>query len=733
MFKCGEMLENKYEIIEHIGTGGGGIVYKAYQHGLGRYVAIKLIKDEVSGVLDNHAEADILKNLKHTFVPAVYDFIESDGKVYTVMEFIDGKSLQKLLDEGHRFSGREILKYTRQLCEAAAYLHSRKPPVIHSDIKPANIMLTAGGDICLIDYNISLIINRNANAVGVSDGYSPPEQYAHRSEAAAVPDSADNDDETVIDDSAITLIDDETQIDSEDDYTKTLIDNTDNTEDLTHKDPVSGNAAQSLRNYSSAAKSAPAIDKRSDVYAIGATVYHLAAGHRPAVSTGAVTPIDPDKNRISESLAFIINKAMEKDPAKRFSGAEQMLKAVNNLRRYDKRYKAMLLRQEIAVIAVIAAMVISCLMAVSGYLRTGSEALEKYDLYISEMENTDENTDAYIELYEKAAALFPKRSEAYEAMAYSHYDSGDYNKTEEYINNVISLAPLYIGDNEESYSLDKLYHLLGRCYLETEDYGLAVSALEKAVSLDGSKDEYYCDYAAALARNGQTEKAEEILEIAEKKGLSDANVLFVRGEIEYALGNYSTCAENIRKCISLTQDDDILYRAYVIGANACAKGYANGTVTGSERIDLANSAIKGLPIDKTMPFYEMLAAAYIDEAQASGNSACYSDAISTYETMNSLGWETADSDYSLIRLYRIIGNYGYAKRTAEELLADNSEDYTLYKLLAYVESDIQSEKNVTERDYSDFCTYYEKALSLCTDENDFEMQRLKEAYEKIKG
>lgn len=105
----------------------------------------------------------------------MYDFIEADGKVYTVMEYVEGSSLKTLPDSGKRFSKREVYDYTRQLCEAAAYLHSRRPPIIHSDIKPANIMLTPDGNICLIDYNISLMLGESA--VGVSDGYSPPEQY----------------------------------------------------------------------------------------------------------------------------------------------------------------------------------------------------------------------------------------------------------------------------------------------------------------------------------------------------------------------------------------------------------------------------------------------------------------------------------------------------------------------------------------------------------------------------
>lgn len=106
MFEIGQILENKYEIKEHIGTGGGGVVYKATQIGLNRTVAIKQIKENVVGVLKDRGEADILKNLKNNYIPSVFDFIENGGEVYTVMEFVEGQSFQQLMDSGRRFSQR---------------------------------------------------------------------------------------------------------------------------------------------------------------------------------------------------------------------------------------------------------------------------------------------------------------------------------------------------------------------------------------------------------------------------------------------------------------------------------------------------------------------------------------------------------------------------------------------------------------------------------------------------
>ena len=347
MFEKGQILENKYEIIEHIGTGGGGIVYKANQLGLNRFVAIKQIKTEVIGVLEDKSEADVLKDLKNNYVPTVFDFINNNGQIYTVMEYVEGQSFQQLLDEGKKFSQKKIIKYAHQLCEAVDYLHSRKRPVIHSDIKPANIMLTSDDNICLIDYNISLFVDGNENAIGVSDGYSPPEQYgitAFKADKTVVGTIIDNntvasisdmetlidfdiqqlnsDNETLIDNEELpanpdgaTLIDDnygstKVLISQESNSTKTMIDNVTPESETVRK----------INSVSIKRK----VDKRSDIYSIGASLYHIALGKKPAISTGSVVPSSNATGRISESFAAIIDKAMQKNSAKRFHSAEQM-------------------------------------------------------------------------------------------------------------------------------------------------------------------------------------------------------------------------------------------------------------------------------------------------------------------------------------------------------------------------------------------------------------------------
>ena len=170
-----ELLQT-YEILEKIGSGSGGVIYKAYHKRLMKTVVLKRIIDPGYSTERNRQEVDILKNINHSYLPQVLDFFDTDEGVFTVMNYIPGKSFQQLLKERARFSREDILKWAMQICSALNYLHTRKIPIIHGDIKPSNIMLKPDGDICLIDFNISFYFNHNT-VLGCTRGYSSPEQY----------------------------------------------------------------------------------------------------------------------------------------------------------------------------------------------------------------------------------------------------------------------------------------------------------------------------------------------------------------------------------------------------------------------------------------------------------------------------------------------------------------------------------------------------------------------------
>lgn len=710
MFNVGYSLDGRYEIREVIGTGGGGIVYKAYQKSVGRYVAIKLIKDNISKSIDIHGEADVLKKLKHTYIPAVYDFIIENNNVYTVMEFVEGKTLDEILKEKHKLPQRQVIKYARQLCEVTQYLHSQNPPVIHSDIKPANIMITPKDDICLIDYNISLVLTGEQSVIGVSAGYSAPEQYGVKKQAENCKTALDNaDDETM--------------------YTKINTEYTQATKALFTK-KADTETLYTQVDVKSSADTVSCIDNRSDIYSIGATLYHLASGIKPVASYESVVPLNAQKYGISESLAAIINKAMEKNPEKRFKTASQMNYSLVNLHKSDSKYKSLVIKQEISIIAVIALMTAALMTAFLGYRMTGSELEVKYDSYISDMEN--KSLEEMAAIYDEAVSVFPQRAEAYEKMITALYDERKYSEVCEFADKIEEIGELYVGSDKTLYFADKIYYLAGSSYFELGEYRLSAEAFNKATLINTTEAVYLRDYAVSLARCGETQKAEDVLEHAKSAGLTNDSIAYTQGEILYSSGRYSESIDSFQSCISDSKDADLKYRAYIICSSAYEEAYKKEDITADRRIKFLSDAVKAVEFEKTMPLYEMLSQAYIDAGEATNNSSYYKDAALTIEKMNSFGWRDYNSDNNLIILYQKTGSLSSAKSIAEEMLDHYGEDYNIYKRLAFVEVEIQNSADADKRNYSEFLNYYNKALQLCNDNSDMEMLLLEDIYEQLK-
>lgn len=173
----GAVLNDTYQIIREIGSGGTGVIYLAYHLRLQKYVVVKRIRENFVGTINTRTEVDILKRLHHSYLPQVYDFLQFGMEVYTVMEYIDGYDLQYYQKQGYQFSEEQFILWLRQLCEVLEYLHGQNPAILHSDIKPANIMITPEGNVCLIDFNISLEEDGSEELQGLSPWFAAPEQF----------------------------------------------------------------------------------------------------------------------------------------------------------------------------------------------------------------------------------------------------------------------------------------------------------------------------------------------------------------------------------------------------------------------------------------------------------------------------------------------------------------------------------------------------------------------------
>lgn len=171
-----QVIDDTYVIMNELGQGGTGVIYLAYHTRLCKYVVLKRIKNKYKDILKVRTEVDILKQLRHTYLPQVYDFMQYGDDIYTVIDYIDGCDLENYIKSGYVFSQDQLIAWLRQLCDVLDYLHSRKPRILHCDIKPGNVMITTDGNVCLIDFNISLD-ETDEGLSGISQYYASPEQY----------------------------------------------------------------------------------------------------------------------------------------------------------------------------------------------------------------------------------------------------------------------------------------------------------------------------------------------------------------------------------------------------------------------------------------------------------------------------------------------------------------------------------------------------------------------------
>ena len=288
----GTVLDGKFKIVQVLGEGGMGTVYKVELVGRpGYYRAVKELlinlntsaEERRSAIERFDKEIDLLFSLKHPHIPSFLLSFQERGNYYFVMEFVPGQSLDKMLEKNKGpLNEEDVIKWMMQVCEALSYIHSFNPPIILRDLKPGNVMVTPNGDVQLIDFGIARRFdpNKRTNTENLGTiSYASPEHLGSL---------------------------------------------------------TSPGQRRSPQNPGKLVQT----DARSDIYSLGATMYHLLTNYEPdpiqTPATGSIRAKNPRLRimRVGNSVVCpveqVIIKAMQQNPDQRFQNAEAMRTALQH-------------------------------------------------------------------------------------------------------------------------------------------------------------------------------------------------------------------------------------------------------------------------------------------------------------------------------------------------------------------------------------------------------------------
>ena len=348
MLEIGSLVDGKYKILNKVGQGGMSVVYLAMNEKANKQWAVKEVRKD--GVKDFEivkqglvAETDILKKLNHPNLPSIIDVIDTDESFIIIMDYIQGNSLNKALEEFGAQPQENVIAWAKQLCDVLGYLHTRNPAIIYRDMKPANIMLKPDGNVTLIDFGTA----REYKDKNLADttclgtvGYAAPEQF--------------------------------------------------------------GGMGQT--------------DARTDIYCLGATLYHLVTGKNPCEPPYEIRPIREINPSLSSGLERIILKCTQRDPNDRYQSAAELMYALEHYNEIDDIYRKKQKQKLGTFVTTLSLAIAFAITSAWGYLSAENKKSENYDNILAGASTVDD--------YYKAILTDPTRIDAY--LKFDEHVTSDY-------------------------------------------------------------------------------------------------------------------------------------------------------------------------------------------------------------------------------------------------------------------------------------------------------------------
>lgn len=362
MLQIGSVLDGKYEILREVGHGGMSVVYQAINVRANKIWAVKEVRKD--GGNDNEvvsqgliAETEMLKMLNHPNVVSIVDVIDTEDSFIIVMDYIQGRSLQYYLEHKGAQNPELVIDWAKQLCDVLGYLHSRKPPIIYRDMKPANVMLQPDGKVVLIDFGTARTykIHSQGDTTWLGTrGYAAPEQFGGRGQT----------------------------------------------------------------------------DARTDIYNLGATMYHLLTGYSPADTQFVIKPLGELRPELTGTgIEKIVAKCCQPEPKDRYQNCAELLYALNHVHEGEEIEIRRRNRRWYSFWACVAVALVGAVGMIGFHVAETNAENGSYNTYISQAQNSSSVADK-VGYYKKAIDLKPSTADAYNDMLADFFSDGEISSEE---------------------------------------------------------------------------------------------------------------------------------------------------------------------------------------------------------------------------------------------------------------------------------------------------------------
>jgi serine/threonine-protein kinase len=439
-------------------------------------------------------------------------------------------------------------------------------------------------------------------------------------------------------------------------------------------------------------------DARTDIYALGVTAYHLLTGISPNEPPYTFLPLRQIDRRFSEGIEFIIGKCVQNNPGDRYQSAEDLLYDLENIYAFNNYYRKRLILENLLLVFKCVLLAGFSYLLVFSLNLMGAERAEKYAnlmdsghraLALHRFEEAQTDFDAAIEVDDETF-------DAYYGIAQIRWKQGEFEACAAYLDGLAIAFPEVREDAEFNY-------LMGIAYFDDANYEFALPYLESASALR-AETAYLRDFGVCLAKLGELDRADGVLQDLIANDAPDDVAEYVRGETESVRGNFESAIADFTHVKEITDDEILKKKAYMALSGIYKDLRHTDKRALSKQIAVLEEAVKDLGAEDDAILTETMAEAYYTAQE-------YSRAAEKFQKLLDIGYERAYIYRNLAIIEQQQRNFSEAEEYLLQMQEKYPDDYRCYLQLAYLHAETEGEKPQGARDYRAVVENYQLACN----------------------